>query len=754
MSSPVDDFRAAMRAHGLVPPESIIADGRIHRCDVDTLNGHGDGAYLLHLDGIPAGGFQSWQDGDGWHDWCSRDTASLTAQEWQQLREAAAQARKEREVETRQRQSEAAEYAREIWQAAKAASADHEYLKPKGVRTHGLRVYRGELSIGGMVCDGGLIVPLRDAAGELHALEFIAGDGQKRYLRGGRKVGGYFSLGKPADVLVIAEGFATGASIYESTQHATAICFDAGNMRSVAETSRAKFPEARIVLAGDHDESGVGQRAAREAALVVGGCVAIPEQVGADWNDVMRSQGAVAVRSGIEFAELASGTSEPQESKSAGRKNGPEGATAADSVQTEDSPQLLSDVDRFLSRFVAYPSAHARVAHVLWLAHAHAMDAWESTPRLAFLSPEPGSGKTRALEVSELLVPRPIESINATPAYLFRKVSDSAGPPTILFDEIDTLFGPRAKENEEVRRILNAGHRRGAMAGRCVVRGKTVETEELPAYCAVAIARLGNLPDTILTRSVVIRMRRRAPSEQIEPYRRRVHAGEGHVLRDRLASMVRGMALAEARPVMPSGVEDRAADVWEALLAIADAAGGRWPVVAREAAVALVAAAAENTPSLGIRLLSDLRRLFDGADAMSTAAILAGLCALDEAPWGDLRGKAIDARRLANLLRPYDVRSKNVRIRESIQKGYARVDLVDAWERYLPPAAGSATSATGATNAETAGSGCSGATATQPLHATEPLHAQMSYARSSGRTSRPSSRHWLPRQPSGARRSR
>jgi len=136
-----------------------------------------------------------------------------------------------------------------------------------------------------------------------------------------------------------------------------------------------------------------------------------------------------------------------------------------------------------VSRFVAYPSDHARLAHVLWIAHTHRMEAWESTPRIAFLSPEPGSGKSRALEVTELLVPRPVHAVNTTPAYLFRKVADEEGLPTILYDEIDTVFGPRAKENEDVRGMLNAGHRKGAVAGRCVVRGKLVETEELPAYC-------------------------------------------------------------------------------------------------------------------------------------------------------------------------------------------------------------------------------------------------------------------------------
>jgi len=200
-----------------------------------------------------------------------------------------------------------------------------------------------------------------------------------------------------------------------------------------------------------------------------------------------------------------------------------------------ESATVLNAVYAFLGRFVAYPSEHAQIAHVLWIAHTHLMDAWESTPRLAFLSPEPASGKTRALEISELLVPNAVEAINVTPAYLFRKVGDEErGPPTILYDEIDTVFGPKAKENEEIRGLLNAGHRRGAVAGRCLVRGRTVETEEISAYCAVALAGLGWLPDTILTRSVIIRMRRRAPSEMVTPFRRRVHTPDGHELRDQL----------------------------------------------------------------------------------------------------------------------------------------------------------------------------------------------------------------------------
>lgn len=345
---------------------------------------------------------------------------------------------------------------------------------------------------------------------------------------------------------------------------------------------------------------------------------------------------------------------------------------------------LLDDVERFLARFVAYPSDAARLAHVLWIAHTHRMDAWESTPRIAFLSPEPGSGKSRALEVTELLVPRPVHAVNTTPAYLFRKVSDEEGLPTILYDEIDTVFGPRAKDNEDIRGLLNAGHRKGAVAGRCVVRGVQVFTEELPAYCAVALAGLDDLPDTLMSRSIVIRMRRRGPNELVEPFRHRVHAREGYALRDRLTAWSRTIPVG-AWPEMPEGIEDRDADVWEALLTVADAAGGSWPHRARRDAVTLVTDGRAQSPSIGVRLLTDLRTVFGDADHLFTEDIVSALVDIEDAPWGDIRGKAIDARSLARRLSKYDVAPKTVRIGDRTAKGYDRADLADAWSRYCPP---------------------------------------------------------------------
>jgi len=361
---------------------------------------------------------------------------------------------------------------------------------------------------------------------------------------------------------------------------------------------------------------------------------------------------------------------------------------------------MLRAVRDLLGRFVSYPNEHAQTAHALWCVHAHMMDAWESTPRLAFLSAEPASGKTRALEITELLVPNPVAAVNVSPAYLFRKVGGEEGA-TILFDEIDTVFGPKAKENEEIRGLLNAGHRRGAVAGRCVAHGSKIDTEEIPAYAAVALAGLGWLPDTILSRSIIIRMRRRHAGEKIEPFRRRIHAAKGHHVRDLIDAWAKSNAANMRWPALPAEIQDRDADVWEPLIAISDAVGGNWPELARSAAVALVAASKEAEPSLGVKLLSDLRLVFGDADEMSTKEILRGLVEIDESPWRDLRGKPLDDRSLAKRLGSYGVKSKTVRIGEHTPRGYKRTDLFDVWRRYLPqPPDKSATSATSSANDE------------------------------------------------------
>lgn len=355
--------------------------------------------------------------------------------------------------------------------------------------------------------------------------------------------------------------------------------------------------------------------------------------------------------------------------------------------------EILNTIDDFLARYIAFPNDESRAAVALWIVHCHAVASFESTPRLALLSPEKGSGKTRTLEVLALLVPSPIHAVNMSPAALYRLVEDRQ--PTLLLDECDTYLGNVvAKQHEELRGLVNAGHRRGAMVYRGELAGKAVKVVEFPAFAACALAGIGDLPDTILDRSIVIAMKRRSPDENVEPFRERLVRPSAELLRSRIEEWAaeHGGSLERAWPVMPDGIIDRAADIWEPLLAVADQAGGDWPELARHTAVTLSNARAERDPSLGILLLADCRRLFykpsssnalEQIDRLPTETLVQALVDLDESPWGDLKGKPLDARGLAWRLRKYGVRPADHRFDDGVRKGYRREDFHDAWMRYL-----------------------------------------------------------------------
>jgi hypothetical protein len=362
-----------------------------------------------------------------------------------------------------------------------------------------------------------------------------------------------------------------------------------------------------------------------------------------------------------------------------------------------DGAALLDQVHEFITRYVAFPSEGAAHAVTLWAAHCHAPDSFDSTPRLALLSPEPGSGKTRTLEVLDLLTPAPMHALNASVAAIFRSIE--AARPTLLFDECDAIFTKRGKDdaNEDLRALLNAGHRKGATIPRCT--GTQHDVHQFPVYCAVALAGLGDLPATLMSRSVVIRMRRRAPGERIEPFRARMAAAAGGPLAGRLAAWMGHAAakLTGSYPEMPPGITDRPADVWEPLIAVTDAAGGDWPKLARAACTELAAAAETAEASLGVRLLADLREVFGDAEQLTTTEILGRLHKLEESPWPAFgkQGKALDARGLALRLRAYGIRSDNLPRDDggARLKGYFAASLADAWMRYVPATRTSAPSA-------------------------------------------------------------
>lgn len=344
----------------------------------------------------------------------------------------------------------------------------------------------------------------------------------------------------------------------------------------------------------------------------------------------------------------------------------------------------LANVKWWLRRFVSFASEAQLVAVSLWVAHTWLLDCFESSPRVAFLSPEPGSGKTRALEVIELVVPKPMHVLNASAPPIFRSIE--ADRPTLLFDEVDAIFTKRGKDDsaEDLRAMLNAGHRTGATIPRCV--GARHDVVQFPVYAAVALAGLGDLPDTLMTRSLIIRMRRRAPGETVEPFRRRVVKDDGEDIAAQVQQWTETVKnrIGNPWPKMPNGITDRNADVWEPLLAIADAAGGGWPERARAACVELCKVTQSREASLGVKLLTDLRTTWGEADARSTADILEALRELEESPWGDLRGKELDPRGLARRLKAYGIEPTKVKVGADSLRGYRREDLFDAWERYLP----------------------------------------------------------------------
>lgn len=352
--------------------------------------------------------------------------------------------------------------------------------------------------------------------------------------------------------------------------------------------------------------------------------------------------------------------------------------------------EILDAVQEFVARFNAFPNEHCSPMLALWYAHTWIAEHLYVTPRLIVSSAEPGSGKTRVLEVAQWLCRASELTFSATSAALFRMVSTA--PITILFDEVDAIFSAKAGGNEDLRALLNSGYKRGATIPRCKGDAANIVVERHPVYAPAALAGIaGGMPATITTRAITINLRKRRFDQKVEAYRERVMERESAPIREALTQWVTSVAqqVGESLPNMPEGVMDRAAEIWEPLLAIADIAGGHWPTTARAACTHFVNESRDAEPSIWVKLLADIRSIFEQerTDRMHTADLLAALLAIEESPWGDLWGKPLDARRLAKELARYVVRPTTVKINGTNGKGYTtagETGLADAWARYLP----------------------------------------------------------------------
>jgi hypothetical protein len=357
-------------------------------------------------------------------------------------------------------------------------------------------------------------------------------------------------------------------------------------------------------------------------------------------------------------------------------------------MSRSDAAQALDATVAFLTRYVVFASPGQADAVALWVGHTWMFDQGDTTPYLAIQSPAKRSGKTRLEECLRLISREAVPMAGASLSALFRIIDERH--PTLLLDEADTIFSKRGSDaTEDIRGLLNNGYRRGVPFYRVVGQGKKMQVESFDVYCPKAIASIGRLPDTVQDRSVVITLQRRARHEQVGRFRFRVAQHEAATARDWWESLV-DLVLPELVEV-PDALDDRAADSWEPLLALADAAGGDWPARGRKAALALSGGGEVEDESRALMVLSDIRDILaeKAVERIPTSELLDALHAIEERPWReDFRhGRPLNAEGLAYLLRPYRIRAHQMKVGGVNVRGYLADQFADAFSRYLPPPA-------------------------------------------------------------------
>jgi putative DNA primase/helicase len=272
-------FKAAMLDVGVKTDEAIIADGKLHRVyGIGDKRGSKNIAYVLHIDGKPAGWWQYFKTGVTGTWSASGKREPMTAAMNKQIE----YAKEVRAMELAELNQQAAEKARYIWEQATpiTKASQHPYLVTKRIHPHGVRLYKGAL-----------VVAIYDEIGAILNLQFINADGSKRFLSGGKKKGCFSFIGKPTETLLLCEGWATGASLYEATGHYVIVAMDAGNLKPVAEIILRQYSNGKIIVCADNDSIGIEKATA--AAFACGGLVIVPPLAGHDFNDFIIEGGVV-----------------------------------------------------------------------------------------------------------------------------------------------------------------------------------------------------------------------------------------------------------------------------------------------------------------------------------------------------------------------------------------------------------------------------------------------------------------------------
>lgn len=322
---------------------------------------------------------------------------------------------------------------------------------------------------------------------------------------------------------------------------------------------------------------------------------------------------------------------------------------------------------------------HQADACALWVAATWLGERSYFAPRLAITSAEKGCGKTTLLEVLAAVSKLPLSTGGISAAAIARVVESSA--PTLFIDEADTFL----KDNEDLRGVLNAGHRRGGQVIKCV--GEDFEPRAFNVFGFAAIAAIGKLPATIEDRSIRIEMRRAMRDQRPARFNQRA-IQKLRTIAGKVRRFIEDNAegIADADPALPDAMHNRAGDNWRAMFAIASAAGGDWPGRCERAALALACTPNEAAESVGVKALADTKTIFEarGLDRLSSADLCAALAEREDRPWPEWsHGKPITPTQLAKLLRPYKITSATIRIGVGTAKGYLADQFADAWARYL-----------------------------------------------------------------------
>ncbi|MBD8873845.1 DUF3631 domain-containing protein [Rhodanobacter sp. DHB23] len=343
-----------------------------------------------------------------------------------------------------------------------------------------------------------------------------------------------------------------------------------------------------------------------------------------------------------------------------------------------DGGELVRDLCRAIKEHVAADKPTI-LAAALWCMHTWCMDALTVSPLAHITAPEKRCGKTVLLTVMSELVCRALPVANISPAALFRSME--MWQPTLLIDEADTFL----KENDEARGLINSGlYRKTAFVIR--VEGDDHVPTQFRTWGAKVVCGIGKLADTIEDRSIPLRLRRKVAGESVAKIRH-AESDQWDALRQRMARWAEDNRddVAIARPTPASGLNDRAQDCWEPLLAIADLAGEAWAKAARNAALALHGAE-EESQSIGVELLRDIRDVFErrGSSRLTSALLLEELTSDEEAPWATwAKGRPMTQRHLAARLVDFRIKPANMRTSDGIRKGYDLADFRDAFDRYL-----------------------------------------------------------------------